>query len=270
MSILQLLIKNPSAEDFRVDIEVNQTVGDLKKKLASTYPSNPGIERQKLIHAGKLLQDSAILGEFLKQSGIQIIHLVIAKPSQVPSSPPFPHTNFQTSQNTRDSPNDGTERQRILQEQFLQQQRLAAEQFILLQQQLHANQMAAQRAPPQRNVNPQPDDPAHRESYFWLFIRLFFMVYLFSQGGSNTRTVLLSLGAFFIFLYQIGVFRIAILGQNAEQQGPPAPGGRGFIQEFIIPFFYSLLPTWQPNSHQEAPAPVPPQPGVDAVDQVVN
>jgi len=47
----------------------------------------------------------------------------------------------------------------------------------------------------------------------------------------------------------------AVGAQNPQQIAPP--GQRGLINELILPFFYSLLPTWQPNTHQEA-APAPP------------
>jgi len=269
--MLDINVKNPSAKvaDFHVSLEETKTVGQLKQYLNVNYPGNPPSERQKLIFAGKLLNNNEItLGEVFKQNDIgnvQTIHIVVSK---VPSSPTIgsPQVSpFQTQQiPTRPNfPNIEHQQQQLLQQQFIQQQILAAQQFAAFQQQLHAAQMARQNVPhqpAQRAEEPQP----HRESIIWLIVKLTLMVYLFSQGGSTTRTILLSIGALFIFLYQAKVLRFAMFSVQQQQNVVPV-GERGFINELILPFFYSLVPIWQPNSQQEAA--VPPQP---PVDQAVN
>lgn len=63
---------------------------------------------------------------------------------------------------------------------------------------------------PQAQPVPQPPQPQpaaapnqqrqEAQSSIYLILKLAFLVYIFSQGGNTTRTILLSLGAFFIFL----------------------------------------------------------------------
>jgi len=107
----------------------------------------------------------------------------------------------------------------------------------------------------------------------WLIIKLIFMVYLFSQGGSFGRIAMLSIGAFIIYLYQTGLLRIATPHnvRTGDNNAPaPPPGQRGILAELVLPFFYSLIPTWTPNTDQPE-HPIPPQPPAAPVgDEMIN
>jgi hypothetical protein len=149
-----------------------------------------------------------------------------------------------------------TPEQLFLQQQFFQQQRIALQR---MQNQFRPQvpEQNQQQAQPVRRGPQEGQQPA-REPWLWLIIKLAFMVYVFSQGGSTTRTVLLSIGAFMIFLYQTGIVRIS--AHQGNPNGGPQAAPRGYLNELVLPFFYSLLPNWQPNTQQEAPvAPVVPE-----------
>lgn len=65
---MKLIIKNPSNrfEDITVDIELSQTISDLKKKLSEEYPSKPSPSLQKIIFAGRILKDEEKLSALLQ------------------------------------------------------------------------------------------------------------------------------------------------------------------------------------------------------------
>jgi hypothetical protein len=66
---IELVIKNANAriDDFRLEIALSETIRNLKQKLSESYPDNPPMSAQKLIFAGRLLQDDQNLQEILKQ-----------------------------------------------------------------------------------------------------------------------------------------------------------------------------------------------------------
>lgn len=65
---VRIVIKNPTqSTDHRLEAPLNSTVGDLKQKLSQQYVNNPAPSSQKLIFAGRLLQDEAILSDILRQ-----------------------------------------------------------------------------------------------------------------------------------------------------------------------------------------------------------
>ncbi len=67
MSDVQLLIKSPSYnEDFRLQLTLSATVKELKERIAQDHPSRPPVERQRLIFAGRLLQDTDVLKDILR------------------------------------------------------------------------------------------------------------------------------------------------------------------------------------------------------------
>eukprot|EP00232_Nephroselmis_pyriformis_P012051 CAMPEP_0182877640 /NCGR_PEP_ID=MMETSP0034_2-20130328/14880_1 /TAXON_ID=156128 /ORGANISM="Nephroselmis pyriformis, Strain CCMP717" /LENGTH=306 /DNA_ID=CAMNT_0025010491 /DNA_START=104 /DNA_END=1021 /DNA_ORIENTATION=+ len=64
-----LVIKNPSNNsDFKVEVPLEWSVAELKRKLYREYDGNPDPEAQKLIYAGQLLIDTGILREAFQQS----------------------------------------------------------------------------------------------------------------------------------------------------------------------------------------------------------
>ncbi len=54
--------------------------------------------------------------------------------------------------------------------------------------------------PPQRPQQPPVNQNGEGNGHFYLFLKLAFLVYIFSQGGSTMRTILLSIGALIAFL----------------------------------------------------------------------
>lgn len=73
--MVRLVVKNAGQPDFPVELSDAGTVGDLKDELQRSYPSRPTPAQQKLIFAGRLLND-----------GSQIIsHLITASKVHCPS-----------------------------------------------------------------------------------------------------------------------------------------------------------------------------------------
>ncbi|CAG8446547.1 11148_t:CDS:2 [Ambispora gerdemannii] len=100
---VQLFIRSPTTlpEDFSINATPNKSILDLKKTLFEEHPLKPKIKEQKLIYRGRVLDNSEILAEILKDglSTAQTFHLVvkssfegefakIAAPTVTPSSRP--------------------------------------------------------------------------------------------------------------------------------------------------------------------------------------
>ena len=67
-STVCLVIKNPAqSADFRCKLSVQARVADLKRMLEVEYANHPAPDHQKIIFAGKLLQDDCILADLLQQ-----------------------------------------------------------------------------------------------------------------------------------------------------------------------------------------------------------
>eukprot|EP01118_Nematostelium_gracile_P015686 TRINITY_DN6330_c0_g1_i1.p1 TRINITY_DN6330_c0_g1~~TRINITY_DN6330_c0_g1_i1.p1 ORF type:complete len:268 (+),score=82.75 TRINITY_DN6330_c0_g1_i1:54-857(+) len=267
MPSIRLLVKNPAAHiaDFEVEREIQSTIGDLKQFLQETYPNNPEVSRQKLIHSGKLLQNEMTLYDVFKLNDTtlpQTIHIVVSKsapqpqqPLQMNNPPPVFAPNL--------NPNEQILRQQILQQQLFQHQQMAAQHFQQYQQQFQNNNNNR----PQFQPQPEQRERQHRgESPLWLILKISFMVYMLSRGGSMWRVFFLSLAGFIIYLYQTGLFtfsaQVHVDGPNNNVDAPI--GQRGIMTELVYPFFYSLIPTWQPPVEQHVP-------NVDLnVPQVIN
>lgn len=76
---------------FPVEIEETASVLGLKEKIASDK-ADFEVERQKLIHAGKVLKDTATIGELGIKETEFIVCMVSAKPKQSQTPPPPPST----------------------------------------------------------------------------------------------------------------------------------------------------------------------------------
>lgn len=121
----------------------------------------------------------------------------------------------------------------------------------------------------ERLVDPAAARAQHGgESPFWMIVKLIFGVWLLSRGGGQSRMFVLGVMALLLFLARSGylpslsvdsVARVLVkplpapVEQTegaAEQQQPAeaAPRPRiGIVQEllnFVIPFFWSLFPSW--------------------------
>ncbi len=65
---IKLIIRNVSSPstDFSCEVEEMLSIGELKQLLSERYPGNPSPPSQKLIFAGRLLQEEAKLTDILK------------------------------------------------------------------------------------------------------------------------------------------------------------------------------------------------------------
>jgi hypothetical protein len=57
--MVRLVVKNAGQTDFPIELPDSATVGDLKAELQKSYPSRPTPAQQKLIFAGRLLNDGS-------------------------------------------------------------------------------------------------------------------------------------------------------------------------------------------------------------------
>lgn len=85
METVQLKIKSPSAaiSDLVMEARVEDTVLDIKKKIAEAYPTKPSPQQQKLVYSGKMLNDVSRLEDVLRfedECSVFTFHLVCAMP----------------------------------------------------------------------------------------------------------------------------------------------------------------------------------------------
>jgi len=97
---IELIIKNPSSSslDFKIQANLSDTIEQLKYQLFEKYPSNPRIEQQKLIFAGRLLKNESLLSEVLNQydtTTSHTFHIVISKLTSSASSTSSNHNGYQ-------------------------------------------------------------------------------------------------------------------------------------------------------------------------------
>lgn len=88
-----LLVKNPTdrpgTEPFTIHVEGKSTVRHLKALLAASYPGTPPVSSQRLIYAGKLLDDSYILKSVMASADHSVqhtVHLVVSNLHRSPAS----------------------------------------------------------------------------------------------------------------------------------------------------------------------------------------
>jgi hypothetical protein len=95
-----------------------------------------------------------------------------------------------------------------------------------------------------------PPAPAGIMRYFrfTLMLRFIFFVTVFGRGGDSWKFGIISFLALVTYLYQVGVFTWR---RQAGQQPTRQVLRRGFgpvmyLEKFIVGFFASLVPNWQP------------------------
>jgi len=249
-TLISLVIKNPSAkQDFRLEHPLKSSIAALKSRLAQSYPDQPPPHIQKLIFAGRVLQDHDILCDVFTQrkcdlSVAQTLHLVLPAPIHATQ------THREASQATTDAPR----------EVHFGLRHRGPRDFVRPPEPAQHAEGGEVYAP--RNV--------WERQNLGLIIKLAIVVYILCQGGSYWRTVILIGGALLIYLYQIRVLRfpriIVVHTFQQQQQRDPQQSQQlqqrvrsGFLQEVenvIVPLIYSLSPTWQYNP----PLTTPPQP----------
>ncbi|XP_017776845.1 PREDICTED: homocysteine-responsive endoplasmic reticulum-resident ubiquitin-like domain member 2 protein [Nicrophorus vespilloides] len=91
-----LIVKAPNQqiEDQTVRCELSWTIQKLKQHLSEVYPSKPPRNEQKLIYSGKLLNDSVVLKDILRQFDGQDTHTVhlVCTPKFTPQTESSPQT----------------------------------------------------------------------------------------------------------------------------------------------------------------------------------
>merc|ERR1712137_45159 len=214
------------------------------------------------------------------------VHLIISRMSspgpQVPSSP----LGRESTQDYQRGYPDQDPRMRQMND-YQQQMRLRHQQY---QQQQQQNQLAQ----PQHDQLGGQFQPAPRDDGvdLGLLFKLLVLVFILAQGGSTTRALFLLGGAFVVYLYLTGRFRIQLnhrynprpraprpqqqpRGENADGQPQDNAdvqqeveednrGIMGEVSDIVIPFISSLSPTWNPyDFDQQQPGgehapPVPP------------
>jgi hypothetical protein len=251
---VHIVIKNPSQSgDFRIEMPINNSVLQLKQKLEQSYDSRPPPANQKLIFAGRLLQDDALLSDILRQHDISIpqtFHLVIR-----PNAPPQPQAT--------NAPNQQQFPQNIPPQQgpamgpngmgyqfqfgagagigpgvgygypYYHQMYGMGYQYPPQYPGMHPQYPGmAQQPQPQPYVPPPPPPrPAgdgqhqHGPNHLSLLLKLAFLVFILSQGGSPERMLVLSLLALLVFFYQTGRFQMhmRVFRVNVNQPFPPHP-----------------------------------------------
>lgn len=75
--MVRLVVKNAGQPDFPLELSDSGTVGDLKDELQRSYPSHPTPAQQKLIFAGRLLNDgSQIISHLITASKVHCLSLL--------------------------------------------------------------------------------------------------------------------------------------------------------------------------------------------------
>jgi len=281
---VKIIVKSPNyAEDFCIETLLSNVVLDLKKQIAAEHPKKPEIERQRLIFGGKLLKDEDRLADVLRQYNLStppVFHLVMKPNYYSPSGIPQAYnsqifawnaTNPQYVGNVNNNPPNFPNvppynAYPAYMAYHFQQYQYGA--FPLPNYNNNNN-------PNNRGVAVVPGNVAVHQIRIninlSLIVKLLILVYVLSQGGSTQRFLLLFLGALLIYLYQTGVLPIFrtfnapppqqqnIANNNNNNNNnnigtgiqPQAfrqrPGLYGEIHGLVVPFFYSLFPTWDPD-----------------------
>ena len=91
MAIVKINIKTPcqESEDQELEAPLNWSVKDFKIEIEKRWPNHPRPADQRLVYAGKLLQDESILSDILRQDeelNCYTMHLICRQNSFTPSN----------------------------------------------------------------------------------------------------------------------------------------------------------------------------------------
>jgi hypothetical protein len=248
---LHIVIKNPThSTDFRLDIPISSTVLDLKEKLSQSYVNNPPPSTQKLIFAGRLLQDYHLLSEILRQHDIlipQTFHLVVrpAQPQQPNPPQPAPNINDANVPHPQNIPQGFPPGMHFYPyaapygymqygyQQYAGYPVVAAGGPPHYRPYGYNPYFPGPQGPPggpgiphhaqhQQPIPPNaqpPRPPAEGGQNMSLLVKLAILVFILGQGGSQERLFLLAIGAVIVFLFQTG--RIPVPRIRVAQAPPP-------------------------------------------------
>lgn len=109
---ITIIVKNPTdrpgTPPFTLSLPYTSTVAQIKENLASAYPGSPPVQSQRLIYAGKLLQNNSKLPDIMPNadlSAAHTVHLVVSPRGNQPHQTRQPTTTPPTSSPPHNPPN---------------------------------------------------------------------------------------------------------------------------------------------------------------------
>lgn len=252
-----VIIRTPDqrVKDMEVECQPQWTVANLKQHLAQLYPGNPTEDKQRLILAGKLLQDKTSLDELFKTYEYRpIIHFVCTQTSPEPASDAESTTAHSTRTSVSSPENPPAEPNAAPVRPVLQMTggnpRWSAHmtQLQMWHQQLEENQAAfyhqhhltqailrraaeqaqeeagppPQQQPPQQPL-PQAQDPEEQHDLldvFYLIIRLLVLLALAWNYASPPKFCFMGVLVFYLYLYQSGYVDFPALFSSNQNDQP--------------------------------------------------
>ena len=110
MTNIKLNIKSPTSdEDKCLSTSLDSTVKDVKCQIEKEWDSHPSPKDQRLVYAGKMLENNSILREVLRledardENDAFTIHLICRNSIHTPTSPP--NSTIKTGQNSEQNSN---------------------------------------------------------------------------------------------------------------------------------------------------------------------
>jgi len=256
---LSVIIRTPDqrVKDMEITCQPTWTVANLKHHLSLLYPGNPTEDKQRLILAGKLLQDKAKLEELFKEYDYRpIIHFVCTQTLPEPVSD-TESTTAQSSRSSVSSPTNpaveqnaapvrptiqipgGNPRWSAHMNQLHNWRQQLEENQAAYYHQNHLNpavlrrvaEQAQERAappPPQQEQQPpqqqpvrQAQDPEEQHDLldvFYLIIRALFLLALAWNYASPSKFCFMGVLLFYLYLYQSGYIEIpAFFSRNQNE-----------------------------------------------------
>lgn len=86
---MKISIKTLKGEQFQIDVDSNDTIGQVKVKVADAKPELPA-SRQKLIHSGKVLKDENVVSETGINENEFIVCMITKEAAPAKTSAPTP------------------------------------------------------------------------------------------------------------------------------------------------------------------------------------
>jgi len=112
MTNIKLNIKSPTSdEDKCLSTSLESTVKDVKRQIEKEWDSHPSPKDQRLVYAGKMLENNSVLREVLRledardENDAFTIHLICRNSIQTPKSPAAPNSAIKTGQNSDQNSN---------------------------------------------------------------------------------------------------------------------------------------------------------------------
>lgn len=285
--IQSVIIRTPDqkVKDMEVECQPQWSVGNLKSHLCQLYPGNPTTDMQRLILAGKLLQDKTQLSEIFKTYNYRpIVHFVCTQTLPEPASDAESNTaasSRSASASPTNAPVDPSPAPVRQPPQLAGNPRWSAHmnQLQMWHQQLEANQAAyyhghqhhfahavlrrpvqeppVEQAPPPQPAPPPPPQQPEEEQHdlldvFYLIIRGLFLLALAWNYASPGKFCFMGVLLFYLYLYQSGYISLPAIFQSEQNEvasdAEPRQLSRLLIcRNALVSFFTSLMPSNENN-----------------------